>query len=427
MLCSAGDDLRVAEIERDGLGRVAAGAAYGEGVVVKDADYGVIDAGVDGAIVVEEEIGKGREAGGCVVIVDSDGLFTEVAAGHDEGNGFGGEALQGAEEERVEGRGWEHDAGGGVAGRDGGGERRDRLAAEEHDGSLGAEEGVAFARRDEAEALGGGDVRHHDGEWLLAAMLAGAKSDDGGLVAGVAGELVAAEGLDGGDFSGEEALGYVGEDGAGVCCGDAGDGRGEGELRAADGACVGLRVEAAVYGVLIFAAAGGTHGEAGHGGEGAVVRNVKNDAVAGAAVGAVGEGILVATVCGVEGVGEAGVADADVRGDEGEGALGGVAGEDDEFAVVTGRDGGGVALGDTGERWCFPGEGLQEGAECEGRAFNFDSDAGAGVEDVAGEVMAEGEVVNVGAEANSLDDAADGEAETGRSGRDRSDAGFCFQ
>ena len=70
------------------------------------------------------------------------------------------------------------------------------------------------------------------------------------------------------------------------------------ERRAADGAGIGLRVEAAVGGVGVLRRAGRAHGEAGHGGGGAVVGDVLDDGVARAAVGAVGEGIAEAAVGG---------------------------------------------------------------------------------------------------------------------------------
>jgi hypothetical protein len=52
--------------------------------VVDDAGDGVVDAVVDGAVVVEVEVGDGAEPGLGFGLVEDDGLVGEVAAGHDE-------------------------------------------------------------------------------------------------------------------------------------------------------------------------------------------------------------------------------------------------------------------------------------------------------------------------------------------------------
>src|SRR5262249_4305320 len=66
--------------------------------------------------------------------------------------------------------------------------------------------------------------------------------------------------------------------------------------RPAGGTGDGLGVEGRVGWVSVLACAGGTHGEARHGGERAVVRHAAYDREAGAAAGAVDEGIAMATV-----------------------------------------------------------------------------------------------------------------------------------
>src|SRR5580692_8409549 len=59
-------------------------------------------------------------------------------------------------------------------------------------------------------------------------------------------------------------------------------------------------MEAAIRGILVLLAAGGAKNEIPHGGVGPVVGYVDNDCVARAAVCAVGEGILKATIRGIE-------------------------------------------------------------------------------------------------------------------------------
>ena len=180
-----------------------------------DADNGVVNAGVDAAIVVDEGVGDAGEALLGFGVVDDDGLFADVAAGHDE-RGLGVPALaQDAEEEVVHRRAGKHDAGGGIAGGDGFGEIDTGPAAQQDDGALAGDEGGALFRRDEAEGLGDGFVGDHDGERLFAAVLAAAEFFDGGGLARVAGELVAAESFPGDDAAIAENVGDAREDGAG--------------------------------------------------------------------------------------------------------------------------------------------------------------------------------------------------------------------
>lgn len=72
------------------------------------------------------------------------------------------------------------------------------------------------------------------------------------------------------------------------------------KLGAAYVAGVGLGVETAIAGIVVFLVTGVAKGEPGHGGEGAIVGQGFDNAIAGAAVGAVNEGIAVAAIVGVE-------------------------------------------------------------------------------------------------------------------------------
>src|ERR1019366_9482084 len=76
------------------------------------------------------------------------------------------------------------------------------------------------------------------------------------------------------------------------------------ERRAARRASVRLRVEAPVGGVLILGAALFAHGEARHGGVRPVVRNVADDGLPRAAIGAVGESVPVPAVEGIGAIGQ---------------------------------------------------------------------------------------------------------------------------
>ena len=75
-------------------------------------------------------------------------------------------------------------------------------------------------------------------------------------------------------------------------------------------------MKAPVLGVLILRLARGAHREARHGGRGAVIRDVADDGVAWAAMGAIGEGIAVAAIRRVAKITPAGIARACVGRDQ---------------------------------------------------------------------------------------------------------------
>ena len=89
------------------------------------------------------------------------------------------------------------------------------------------------------------------------------------------------------------------------------------DARAALGTRIRLRVETPVGRIVVLTLAVGTHEELAHGGVRAVVGDVLYDAVTRAAVGAVYEGIAVASVRRIEKLTEAIAADARIRLDEG--------------------------------------------------------------------------------------------------------------
>lgn len=62
----------------------------------------------------------------------------------------------------------------------------------------------------------------------------------------------------------------------------------------------GLSVVSSIEGICIFFLALRTHGELGHGGFGAVIREVLNDCHPGAAIGTIYKGVFVPVVCGCE-------------------------------------------------------------------------------------------------------------------------------
>ena len=184
-------------------------------------------------------------------------------------------------------------------------------------------------------------------------------------------------------------------------------------VRAADG----LGVVAAVFGVVVFFGAAGAHGEVFHGGAAAVVGGGFLDGEAGAAVGAVDEGVEVAGVLWVVEFAGAVVAGGDVGGDV-DGALLVFAFDDLEVVELGGASG--EFFGAEGEDDGAGGGILLDGAEeifaGGGGALGVDFDVGAFVGDGAVEAVAAGEVGDEGAEADALDDAGDGGADEGHGG-----------
>ena len=122
--------------EGDGRGDVASGATDGNdggGGVERD-EYGIVDGPLNGSVVQEKGVGQVREALESLVIVVAEGLFGGVARRHDKGR------QPGVEKQVVERRVGEHDAQGGVSGRDQATHGRVGAARGEHDGRGGGEE-----------------------------------------------------------------------------------------------------------------------------------------------------------------------------------------------------------------------------------------------------------------------------------------------
>ncbi len=194
--------------------------------------------------------------------------------------------------------------------------------------------------------------RPHHGKWLSRPPLALAEQRHHRLVARVTGEVKAAEALDRQDASrpqppGGERDGVPGHLGAILL---------QPEPRPAVGAGDRLGVEAAVGGVVVFGRAGGAHRELRHRRPHSVVGKTAKDRETRPAMGAVGEGVAVATLCGVPDLGGTGGAGCSVGGDAG-------------FGTCASRGGDFEALGPChegvsctfngihpGKRWCLGGE-----------------------------------------------------------------------
>ena len=188
---------------------------------------------------------------------------------------------------------------------------------------------------------------------------------------------------------------------------------------AAGGAGGGFGMKAPVLGVFIFRPAPGAEVEDGHGGVGAIIGHLPDDGEPGAAVGAVGKGILVAPVAGVGDVGQAVVTGGHVRGDEG---LGG----GQMAALPNGKPGAALGPGgathhrvDLGQGRGFLPELTDKSGQGGGRAFDLDFHALGSVAHPAGQVMQPGQPVDKGPEADALHHAGHRQPFSGQSLWDR--------
>ena len=199
-MAADGEQRRSVQRQRDAERNEAARAANELRSAIDDGGDGVVAALKDFAVVHEEGVGDGAEAGAGFVVVDGDGLFAEVGGGHDEGL----DARVG-EEEMVQGRVGEKDAEPGDAGGDGGGDGAWIALADQHDGARGSGEEFFFCFGEVAECAGGLEIADHDGERLSVAVLALAEALDGGFVGGIDSEVEAADAFDGEDLAGGES------------------------------------------------------------------------------------------------------------------------------------------------------------------------------------------------------------------------------
>ena len=333
LLGAAGEDrpLRRGR-QRDALRHVAAGAPDRQRPRgrsgVERAHHRVLGADVDRAAVAEEGVGDRAEPAQRFGVAVGDRLLGDVARGQHQG------LAQVGEQQVMERRVGQHHAEVGAAGRDRGGDRgagpapgdRDRPLPPAEQALLGRAQLDQPPRRIEV----GGDQR----EGLALAALAAPQLRNRALVGGPAGEVVAADPLDREDRAAGQhrrgggdrvaVRGRVDPPPAGLT---------QLGARPAVRAGVRLGVEAAVAGVLVLGAAGGAHLEPGHRRRRAVVGDGADDREAGTAGGAVDERVAVATVAGVEQLGEAGLAGRRIRRDRRPRRAAALRGEDAELGA----------------------------------------------------------------------------------------------
>ena len=189
------------------------------------------------------------------------------------------------------------------------------------------------------------------------------------------------------------------------------------DARAAGRTGGGFGMKAPVPGVLVLPAAGRTHVEDRHGGLGPVVGHLADQGKAGAAIGAVGEGITQPPIMRVADFPGAIGAEAHVRGNNRLGAGKTGAGGNDKGLLPQGRR-------RFGHHPLHPGQGRGLRQELAGkqvqvgrRPLHLDFHPPGGVAHPAREVVAPGQAVDKGAETHPLDQAGNLELAAGEESR----------
>ena len=153
--------------------------------------------------------------------------------------------------------------------------------------------------RNVAEAVCLLQIAHHQGKRFVAAWFALTQPCDCGSVAGIDQQVKPAQPLERYNLTIAQCCRRLVQ---GICvCSPLTD---HVQVRPTDGAGIGLGMEAAVIGGIVFGLAGRAQGEVLHGSVDAVIGECLNDGEARAAVGAVGKGVAEAAVARVGNVGQ---------------------------------------------------------------------------------------------------------------------------
>ena len=319
-LAADGEDRRrVIEgtVGHEGQRRIAPRAAHHVGATVVPGHDRVVRPETDLPVVREHDVAHAPEVLEDVLVVAADRGALGVRARHHEAVAHRPPVRVAEDEELDRGVG-QHDTDPRVVGGDrrrhprGGPAVLLAMPLEEEDRLVGTVEDLLLPGKHHALAANGGKVGEHDREGLERPVLEGAQSGDGLLVRGVAAQVEAADALDRGDAAVPDhvprADDRVGTAQAGLALGE---GQRE-DLGTAVVAADGLGVVAPRGGVGVLARAVLAHRELRHARALAVVGHRVEDRDAGAAGGAVDEGMQVAPVARVKELPLARIADGDV-------------------------------------------------------------------------------------------------------------------
>ena len=276
---------------------------------------------------------------------------------------------------------------------------------QQHDGPLPALEQPRLVRAHFAELPGAAEIAAHEGEGLLIPLLAPPEPPHGLRVLDAAGQMHAAEALDGRDPAVLQQRAGGGQRGL-VPLGAPPLRVDKKQVRPADRTAVRLGVVAAVFNVVIFPFAVRAHGEAPHGGQRPIVGHVPHDGEARAAVGAVDEGVAVSPVLRVQQLPFTVLTEADVRRDEGVALALHKARQDRKARHPPERQPpmGFDAVDDGELRRAFR-QRVQKALERGALALQLQHDAGGAVADRAAQAVFVHQPVHEGAKANALHDA----------------------
>ncbi len=365
-----------------------------------EANDRVVAAAQDIAIVDEVSVGNRVEAPHSFFVVDGDGLFAEVGAGHDQSV-----ELAAGKKKMVQRGVGQEDAEKTIAGSDAVCEARAGFAREQDDGSFDGEQALPGGVIDKTQAIHIFQATEHDGERLFDATLVFAKPVYSNLGTGIASQMKPSK-----SFYRENAVLIEKASGFPQRLGNVEVrtiGGPELQLRAAIPTGVRLRMETAVGGVVIFCLAGGAHLEGSHGSARAVVRNISNDGEPRATVGAIDKGIAEAAVARAHHFAQAIAANGYVRRNESFGWRIEAARENAKGAFrlrfgVTGEE-----RSNFGQRRKFGGQTPQKAVQTIGLTLDFDRHSGRSIGNETGEIAFLRKAKDKGAKADTLDDAGD--------------------
>jgi hypothetical protein len=251
----------------------------------------------DGPVVVQEGIGDAGQAPFRLVIVGQHRLATEVARGHDQGR------VEITQQQVMQWTVGQHHTELAQAWRQQGGQGTGIAAARQHDGPCGAlQQGPGRIIEFDAVSKGlhsihaSGGKHHRQG--LVGSLLAGTQGGDGGIIAGITHQVIAAHTLDGQHGMLAQGI-HGGAQGVFIVMDKFLPRYGEAQSRSTGGAGQGFGMEAAVGGIAVFRRAVRAQGKARQGRVGPVVGQGADQGVTRTALGTVGEGVAVATLSGI--------------------------------------------------------------------------------------------------------------------------------
>ena len=284
----AGQGRRQLHTETDRFGHIAPGAAQQTGTAGHDPEHRIINPGDDIPVMEQKKIGNAGKFVHRIKVCRADRLLASVAAGHDQGLG----TVRPHEEQILERGIGEHQSQMVDPRRQG---RRQAVASsfrQQDDGPLPGTEQFRLRVRDLADPARRGQVGHHDGQRFRGPIFPAPQPAHRLLAAGVHHQMKAAQAPHGDHPAlpdgGNRLLHGIGaRNHAALAVMPA-------QARPALPAGIGLGVEPAVRGIMIFPAALRAHGENLHGGIGPVIGNGLDNGITGPAVGAVDERIEIA-------------------------------------------------------------------------------------------------------------------------------------